>query len=227
MIQVHVFRKGQEVRDVPVADLSEVRGEPRTLVWVDLVSPTPGELAAMGEEFQLHELALASCATGVKQRPRVEEFEGQVLLIAYAAKPVAEGQPVDLHELDVIAGRNFLLTFHGGAPIDAAAVARRVTAHPELAKEGSGFLLYVVLDEVVDTFFPTLDQIGERIEDLEEAVFEATVDVQSQIFSLRRDLIAIRRVAGPMRDAMIVLLRRDLGLFTRDPSATCRTSTTT
>ena len=53
MIQVHVFRKGQEVRDVPAADLSEVRGEPRTLVWVDLVSPTPGELAAMGEEFQL------------------------------------------------------------------------------------------------------------------------------------------------------------------------------
>ena len=69
---------------------------------------------------------------------------------------------------------------------------------------------------MVDTFFPALDQIGERIEELEEAVFESTVDVQSQIFSLRRDLIAIRRVAGPMRDAMIVLLRRDLGLFTRE-----------
>ena len=216
MIQVHVFRKGQEVHDVPVADLSQVRGEPRTLVWVDLVSATPEELAAMGEEFQLHELALASVATGVKQRPRVEEFEGQVLLIAYAAKPVAEGHSVDLHELDVIAGQNFLLTFHGGAPIDAAVVARRVTAHPELARQGSGFLLYVVLDELVDTFFPALDQIGERIEDLEEAVFEVTGGVQSQIFSLRRDLIAIRRVAGPMRDAMIVLLRRDMGLFTRE-----------
>jgi len=216
MIQVHVFRKGQEVHDVPVADLSQVRGETRTLVWVDLVSATPEELAAMGEEFQLHELALASVATGVKQRPRVEEFEGQVLLIAYAAKPVAEGHSVDLHELDVIAGQNFLLTFHGGAPIDAAVVARRVTAHPELARQGSGFLLYVVLDELVDTFFPALDQIGERIEDLEEAVFEVTGGVQSQIFSLRRDLIAIRRVAGPMRDAMIVLLRRDMGLFTRE-----------
>ena len=216
MIQVHVFRKGQEVHDVPVADLSQVRGETRTLVWVDLVSATPEEPAAMGEEFQLHELALASVATGVKQRPRVEEFEGQVLLIAYAAKPVAEGHSVDLHELDVIAGQNFLLTFHGGAPIDAAVVARRVTAHPELARQGSGFLLYVVLDELVDTFFPALDQIGERIEDLEEAVFEVTGGVQSQIFSLRRDLIAIRRVAGPMRDAMIVLLRRDMGLFTRE-----------
>jgi magnesium transporter len=161
-------------------------------------------------------MALASCAPGVKQRPRVEEYEGQVLLIAYASKPAGEGQPVDLHELDVIAGQNFLLTFHGGAPIDAGTVARRVTAHPELAKHGAGFLLYVVLDEVVDTFFPTLDRIGERIEDLEEAVFEAAGEVQSQIFSLRRDLIAIRRVAGPMRDSLIVLLRRDLGLFTRE-----------
>jgi magnesium transporter len=216
MIQVHVFRKGQEAPDVPVADLSEVRTEPRTLVWVDLVSATPEELAAMGEEFQVHELALASCAAPAKQRPRVEEYEGQVLLIAYAVKPAREGQPIELHELDVIAGKNFLLTFHGGAPIDAVEVSRRVTARPELAREGSGFLLYVALDEVVDTFFPCLDQIGERIEDLEEAVFEASVDVQSQIFSLRRDLIAIRRVAGPMRDALIVLLRRDLGLFSRE-----------
>jgi magnesium transporter len=216
MIQVHVFRKGLEVRDVPVEDLSQVRTEPQTLVWVDLVSPTADELAAMGREFELHEMALASCAVGEKQRPRVEEYDGQVLLIAYAAKPVGEDQPIGLHELDVVAGRNYLLTFHGGAPIDATQVARRVAARPELAKHGAGFLLYVVLDEVVDTFFPALDRIGERIEDLEEAVFEGTGEVQSQIFSLRRDLIAIRRVAGPMRDAMIVLLRRDLGLFSRE-----------
>jgi magnesium transporter len=85
MIQVHVFRKGEEVRDIPVAELSQVRAEPRILVWVDLIAPTAEELAAMGEEFQVHELALASCAVGSKQRPRVEEFEGQVLLIAYAS----------------------------------------------------------------------------------------------------------------------------------------------
>jgi magnesium transporter len=216
MIQAHVFQKGQELRDVPVADLSEVRAEPRTLVWVDLVSATPEELAAMGEEFQVHEMALAACAAGAKQRPRVEEHDGQVLLVAYAAKPEAEDRPIALHELDVVAGQNYLLTFHGGDPIDAKQVARRIAARPELARQGSGFLLYVVLDELVDTFFPTLDRIGERIEDLEEAVFQAAGDVQSQIFSLRRDLIAIRRVAGPMRDALIVLLRRDLGLFSRE-----------
>ena len=216
MIQVHVFRKGQEVTDIPVADLSQVRTEPRTLVWVDLVSATGEELAAMGEEFQLHPMALVSCAPGAKQRPRVEEYEGQVLLVAYASKPVGEGQPVDLHELDVIAGKNYLLTFHGGSPVDPDPVARRVKARPELASEGAGYLLYVALDELVDTFFPALDAIGERLVAVEEAVLGGDVDVQGDILVIRKELIGVRRVIGPMRDAMVVLLRRDLGIFSNE-----------
>jgi magnesium transporter len=215
MIKVHVFREGQELTDVPVAELSEVRGEPDTLVWADVVSGTSDELAEMGREFDIHPVALEDCHHQRKQRPKVEEYPGHVLLVAYAAKPGADGQ-VELHELDLVAGANFLVSFHAGRPIDAESVARRVKAHPELAGEGSGFLLYVVLDELVDTFFPTLDGIGERVEDLEEAVFAGSGDVQNQIFALRKDLIAVRRVAGPMRDAMIVLLRRDLGLFSRE-----------
>jgi magnesium transporter len=213
MIKVHVFREGQELTDVPVGDLSEVRREPDTLVWADVVSGTPEELAEMGREFDIHPVALEDCHPRRKQRPKVEEYPGHVLLVAYAAKPGRHGDRVELHELDLVAGQNFLVSFHAGRPIDAESVARRVKAHPELAREGSGFLLYVVLDELVDTFFPVLDRIGERVEDLEEAVFAGGGDVQNQIFVLRKDLIAIRRVAGPMRDAMVVLLRRDLGLF--------------
>jgi magnesium transporter len=216
MIKVHVFRDGLEVTDVPVADLSEVRGEPDTLVWADVISGTPQELADMGQEFEIHPVALEDCAHHRKQRPKVEEYPGHVLLVAYAAKPGTRDHRVQLHELDLIAGKNFLVSFHAGKPIDAESVARRIKAHPELAKEGSGFLLYVILDELVDSFFPTLDGIGGRVEDLEEAVFAGSGDVQNQIFALRKDLIAVRRVAGPMRDAMIVLLRRDLGLFSRE-----------
>jgi magnesium transporter len=216
MIKVHVFREGLELTDVPVTDLSDVRGEPDTLVWADVVSGTPEEVAEMGHEFDIHPVALEDCHHQRKQRPKVEEYPGHVLLVAYAAKPGADGRRVELHELDLVAGENFLVTFHAGRPIDAESVARRVKAHPELAREGAGFLLYVVLDELVDSFFPTLDGIGERVEDLEEAVFAGSGDVQNQIFALRKDLIAVRRVAGPMRDAMIVLLRRDLGLFSRE-----------
>jgi magnesium transporter len=215
MIQVHVFREGQELTDVPVADLSEVRKEPGTLVWADVVSATPEELADMGREFDIHPVALEDCQPHSKQRPKVEEYPGHVLLVAYAAKHGSHGR-VELHELDLVAGQNFLVSFHAGRPIDAESVARRIKAHPELASEGAGFLLYVILDELVDTFFPALDTVGGRVEDLEEAVFAGSRDVQTQIFTLRKDLIALRRVAGPMRDAMVVLLRRDLGLFSRE-----------
>jgi magnesium transporter len=215
MIQVHVFRQGQELTDVPVADLSEVRQEPGTLVWADVVSATPEELADMGREFDIHPVALEDCQPHSKQRPKVEEYPGHVLLVAYAAKHGSHGR-VELHELDLVAGQNFLVSFHAGRPIDAESVARRIKAHPELAREGAGFLLYVILDELVDTFFPALDTIGGRVEDLEEAVFAGSSDVQTQIFTLRKDLIALRRVAGPMRDAMVLLLRRDLGLFSRE-----------
>jgi magnesium transporter len=197
MIKVHVFREGQELTDVPVAELSEVRAEPDTLVWADVVSGTAAELAEMGHEFDIHPIALEDCHHQRKQRPKVEEYPGHVLLVAYAAKPGTHGRRVELHELDLVAGKNFLVSFHAGRPIDAEAVARRVKAHPELAREGAGFLLYVVLDELVDSFFPTLDGIGERVEELEEAVFAGSSDVQNQIFALRKDLIAVRRVAGP------------------------------
>ena len=216
MIQVHVFRDGKELTDVPVEDLSEVRTEPGALVWVDVVSGTVDEVAQMGAEFDIHPVALEDLQPEQQQRPKVEEYPGHVLLVAYAARQDADSHRVELHELDVIAGQNFLLTFHAGRPIDAGSVARRINAHPELAREGSGFLLYVVLDELVDKFFPVLDAIGGQVEDLEESVFSGRRDVQNQIFAIRKDLIAIRRVAGPMRDSMVVLLRRDLGLFSRE-----------
>jgi magnesium transporter len=216
MIQVHVFRDGKELTDVPVEDLSEVRTEPGALVWVDVVSGTVDEVAEMGAEFDIHPVALEDLQPEQQQRPKVEEYPGHVLLVGYGARQDADSQRVELHELDVIAGKSFLLTFHAGRPIDPESIARRVRAHPELASEGSGFLLYVVLDELVDKFFPVLDAIGGQVEDLEEAVFAGRRDVQNQIFAIRKDLIAIRRVAGPMRDSMVVLLRRDLGLFSRE-----------
>jgi magnesium transporter len=91
-------------------------------------------------------------------------------------------------------------------------VAKRIQAHPGLAHHGAGFLLYVVLDELVDSFVPTMDVIGERVEDLGEDVF-AGRQVQNDVFALRRDLVTIRRVVGPMGDAMTVRLRRELGQF--------------
>lgn len=216
MIQVRVLRDGREVSDAAVADLAAIRAQPGTLVWVDVASPTPDELATLGREFDIHEIALEDLEAGERQRPKIEQYQDQVVLVFYAALPEPGGRPTRLVEVDLVAGQNYLLTFHGGSPVDPDPVARRVKARPELASEGAGYLLYVALDELVDTFFPALDAIGERLVEVEEAVLAGDVDVQGDILVIRKELIGVRRVIGPMRDAMVVLLRRDLGIFSNE-----------
>jgi magnesium transporter len=162
----------------------------------DGASGSDEEIDQMGEEFSIHPLALEDCHHQ-HQRPKVDQYQQHLLLVAYGTEAAIQGEPTRLHELDLVAGENFLVTFHQVPPIDAPAVAKRIQAHPELAHHGAGFLLYVVLDELVDSFVPTMDRIGERVEDLGEDVF-AGRQVQNDVFALRRDLVTIRRVMGPM-----------------------------
>jgi magnesium transporter len=216
MIKASAVIDGQQVEAVELADLADARARAGTLVWVEVIHPTPDELATLGAEFGIHEVALEDLRADERQRPKVEQYQDQVLLVAYGAHAGDGQQPIRLFEVDLVAGPGYLLTFHGGAPVDPGPIVRRVKDRPELASEGTGYLLYVALDELVDTFFPALDAIGERVVGVEEAVLGGDSDVQAEIFAIRKELIAVRRVVGPMRDAMVVLLRRDLGIFSNE-----------
>jgi magnesium transporter len=216
MIHARAQRHGGKVEEVALADLATLRAQPDALIWVDVVSPTPDELATLGHEFGIHEVALEDLQVGERQRPKIEQYEDQVMLVFYGAVTGNGDRPTRLFEVDLVVGSNYLLTFHAGAPVDPGPLVRRIKARPELASEGAGYLLYVALDELVDTFFPALDAIGEQVVEVEEAVLAGDTDVQAEIFTIRKELIAVRRIVGPMRDAMVVLLRRDLGLFSAE-----------
>jgi magnesium transporter len=216
MIKVRALLDGQRVEDVAMADLPATRARQGTLVWVEAISPSPEELATLGEEFGIHEVALEDLQVDERQRPKVEQYQEQILLVAYGALTGTGEKPTRVFEVDLVAGPNYLLTVHGGAPVDEGPVANRVKARPELASEGAGYLLYVALDELVETFFPALDAIGQRVVDLEEAVLAGDTGIQARIFAVRKELITVRRVIGPMRDAMVVLLRRDLGIISHE-----------
>lgn len=140
MINARVFRAGQQLTDVAVEDLSRIRSEPGTLVWVDVTGGSDEEIDLMGEEFSIHPLALEDCRQQ-HQRPKVDQYKQHLLLVAYGTEAAIQGEPTRLHELDLVTGENFLVTFHQVPPIDASAVAERIRAHPELAHHGAGFLL--------------------------------------------------------------------------------------
>jgi len=214
VITTRLYRRGVlDTTPFPVEEIDRRLADPDIVVWVDVTSPDPSDMAVLAREFGVHPLSLED-VLHAHQRPKVESYDGYVFLVAYSARE--EGGRVVPLEVDMFAGRNFLVTVRQGEPpYDISEVLRRDAAHPDLLAEGAAFAFYALLDDMVDRFFPVLDALEERMAALEDRVFAAAKDgtVQSDIFALRKDLMGLRRVAAPMRDALLGLLRREEGLF--------------
>ncbi|MDF2440490.1 MAG: magnesium transporter [Abditibacteriota bacterium] len=138
-----------------------------------------------------------------------------------AAKPVEDQETesgrfeMKITEIDCIIGADYVVTIHADpvAPLDD--LRERWMRRPELMKAGPGYLLYEIMDEVLDDYFPVLDALDDRIDEFEERLFRSREDEDAQtplsgdIFALRRCLIQMRRIAGPTRDVANMLLRHD------------------
>lgn len=177
------------------------------LVWLDLTAPTDADLAMVQEEFSLHPLAMEDVQER-HQRPKLEHYPDHAFIVAYTAERI---------ELDIFIGPSWLITIREKEPLEDpsfmdAARTRFERIRPEHATVG--FLLYVILDEVVDGYFSRNDEVEDELEDLEDSIFsEQQVDervVQQNLFDIRRRLVTYRRLAMPTRDVLAALLRREV-----------------
>jgi magnesium transporter len=209
--RVTVLRGDQLVVDPPEPLEALARGDGQVL-WVDGTSPAPEALARLAALFDLHPLAVEDAVTR-RQRPKVEDYGRYLFVTMHAARLRARGHDVVLDELDVFCGRGFVITVHDGAAPVLEEVRHRLAQAPPEVRTADGYLLYVLLDTAVDTFFPVLDALDASTERLEDALFTGpgprTMD---RLFRVKRALLHLRRVAAPQRDAMNVLLRHDLPL---------------
>ena len=215
MIQVIVHSSPNgPVSETRLEDLSELSTHEQTTIWIDVVDPTPDEIARIGEEFHFHPLALEDVARG-GQRPKVDQYDGYQFIVFYGL--TSQNERITTHEVDIFLAKHCMVTFHKSDLLVIAQTAERwQTNAAELGNHGVGFLLHSVLDSLVDGYFPVLDDISERADNLEESIILAgQPTLQAEILRLRRELLMIRRVAGPERDVMNVLIRRDPPLFNR------------
>ena len=193
------------------ARISDALADPGALVWLDIEGPTGETVTMLGEEFGFHELALED-SIHPHQRPKIEQYGSYFFLVAYGVT-LADGALIK-HEMSVFVGRNYLVTVRKDPVFDLASVIERWDAHSELAKEGGGYLLYILLDEIVDGYFDALDGIEEETEDLEDRIFgeegspSARTETQNRIFSLKKELLHFRRAVIPLRDVLDVMQRR-------------------
>jgi magnesium transporter len=184
------------------------------LLWIDVVDPQPHEMERVGQEFGLHPLSIED-AVRRHQRPKIELHDGYVFIVFYAMELV-DNRP-QTQELSLFAGKGWVITVHEGELPAIAETARRWEEHAfGKSAPGPGLLVYALLDSIVDGYFPVLDAVSERAENLEDQIFApGSGGVQADIFALKKDLLAMRRVVGPERDVMNVLVRRDAPLFSK------------
>jgi magnesium transporter len=165
--------------------------------WIDLQDPSDDELHAIGQLLKLHPLTIQDAQT-FHQNPKFEEFEGYVYMVAYGVDPeVRSGDPL-LHETHLVVSGEYVMTVHLGTVRSLAELLER-SAELELRSELQ--LVYRILDALAGTFFPVLARIDDDIDSIEDDVLE-NPDQRSlqRIFSLKRDLVAMRRVVTPLRD---------------------------
>ena len=181
-------------------------------MWLDYCDPTKAELATIAEELQLHPLAVED-AVNEHQRPKLDRYDTHLFLSAYAVKLDTESGELCTHEIGAFITPRALVTvrMEKGARIDS--LLARWDASNELAKHGVSFLLWGLLDDIVDGHFETVQSLDSEIEALEDLLFDdapRNTEVQRRSFELRKSLVLLRRVVLPMREVVNSLMRRDL-----------------
>lgn len=188
------------------------------IVWVDLCPPDPDALQVVAEELGLHTLAVDDAIRG-RQRPKFSRYDGHDFLAVYAVRlDVASGQLVT-SEVAAFVSPTALVTVRKDDGLGIEELLRRWDDNVALTAYGVGALVHGLLDHVVDTHFDTVQSLDDEIEELEDLLFDERPhdrDVQRRSFELRKSLVRLRRVVLPMREVLNTLMRRDVGLASRE-----------
>ncbi len=190
-------------------DISEVLKQETVLVWVDALNPSAHELAQIGEEFGLHPLALED-AEHAHQRPKIQDYDGHVFVVAYGAA-MNEAGGVALLELSMFVSARFVVTIRHSADLTLDVARQRLDNTPEMVRNGGPHVGYAILDELIDSYFPIVELFEDRIERAETDLLTGpgTADALPAAFQIKRDILVFRRAVAPLRDVLGRVVRID------------------
>jgi len=206
LVSCVAYENGRKLADIPVEDISEYVHRPNCFVWVAMFEPTQAELDEMAEEFDLHDLAVEDARKG-HQRPKIDEYGDSLFAVLHPAELVkAEdgSETIKIGEVDIFVGRNYVLTVRHRTQIGFAAVRARTEREPELLRHGAGFVLYAIIDNVVDRYFPVLDQLETRLEASEEQLFSSASSRGKieELYAIKRQLMTLKHVVAPLMESV-------------------------
>lgn len=201
LIRCAVYRNGRKLADIDIKDIHSYLSQPDCLVWVALVEPEAETLAQLQEEFDLHALAVEDARHG-HQRAKIEEYGDSLFVVLHIIEE--EGEELRVGEVNIFTGRNYVLSVRSRTRKGFEDVRARAEREPELLQQGAGYVLYALMDSVVDRYFPLLDKLEVELEAIEERIFADTSPRGSieSLYALKQKLMTIRHAVAPLAEGV-------------------------
>lgn len=209
MMKAIVCKAKKELSALNSINIKSMLKKNENLIWVELEDPTKEELDFIKDVFDLHPLTVEDCVN-TNARPKIDQFPSYLFLILHAAGYNPSTLKVRTLELNICVGKNFLLTIHMD-PIPSIKNAwERTEKNIALMSSGSDNLLYQVIDSLVDNYFPVIDMLDTRIDKIENEVFSQPEEsTLKQIFSVKNDILFLKRFIAPQRETINLLAKGD------------------
>jgi magnesium transporter len=199
VVAASVYSGGRRVADIAVDEAGEWARKPGHVVWIGLFEPSPNLLARIGEQLGLHYLAIED-AGKAHQRPKIEQYGDALFIVARTAQMIKAS--IAFGETHLFIGHGYVVSVRHGASTSYASVRTRSESCPTTLSHGEDYILYAVLDFIVDNYAPVLEAIQRQVEAIEDRVFTAplpTAEVH-RLYTLRRELLQLRNAAAPLAE---------------------------
>ena len=219
-MEILVYYKGKPKidEDRTAADLPELLKDPSALIWVDMESPTEADERVLLDVFHFHPLTVEDCREN-RHYPKVEEFEDYLYFIVHGVTADTSPERFNTIELDGFLGANYIITYHHEFFRSIANVKQLIRTTPVACQRGPVFLMHQILDQVVDYYSPVLDGFDDRIDKLEDDIFnlrKPNNTILSEIMELKRSVLRLRRISGKQMDILYRMSRGEFALITED-----------
>ena len=195
------YRDGKKIADISRDEISTYLDRNDCIVWVAVRDPEPHELDLLEEEFKLHPLAIEDARHG-HQRPKFEEYGDSLFFVMHMLEP--DGDELRVGEVEIFVAKNYVLSVRSRSDRNFADVRARCEREPELLQHGTGYILYALMDAVVDRYFPILDSIETQLENIEDRIFAGTspkANIEA-LYGIKQDLVTLKHATAPLLEAV-------------------------
>jgi len=203
------YEEGRRIADLDIDRLTEFESKTGRFVWIGLHEPSEDILRKVQQRFGLHDLAVED-ALKAHQRPKLEVYGESLFIVMHTAQLVEH--KVQFGETHVFAGKGYVISVRHGPSSSYAEVRARCEKAPRMLRQGEDFVIYAIMDFIVDNYLPVVDAVEEEIETLECDIFNDKFERSTveRIYELKRQLLALRRVVAPVAEISNRLMRFDL-----------------